>query len=130
MLTETDLAAAMRTAFVHTRPGGVALFVPDDFTDSFAESTELLEHDEGERSLRAVMWSWDPDPTDTTTITEYGLLLRDASGVRQRHDRHVEGLFPIATWRRLLAEAGFEVETFARPLGDGAFDEAFLCRKR
>src|SRR5687768_13232951 len=32
MLTEEDLRAAIRTAFVHLRPGGAAVFAPDCFT--------------------------------------------------------------------------------------------------
>ena len=50
-----------------------------------------------------------PDPLDTTYTVDYAYLLRDADGsVRVEHDRHVEGLFPRATWLELLSEAGFE----------------------
>ena len=31
-------------------------------------------------------------------------------------DSHVTGLFPVATWERLLAEAGFEVERVEYPV--------------
>ena len=33
-------------------------------------------------------------------------------------DRHVTGLFPLATWQSLLAQAGFEVETRPYPVYD------------
>ncbi len=40
------------------------------------------------------------------------MLLREgADDVRVRFDRHVEGLFPRATWLDLLREVGFEAST-------------------
>ena len=130
MLTEADLAAAIRTAHEHTRPGGAAVFAPDCLRDTFVGQTDLHEGDDGARSLRCVAWSWDPDPTDDTFVTHYGFLLRDGDTVTARHDVHVEGLFSKATWLRLLGGAGYEVETFPRPLDEeGLFDEVFLCRR-
>jgi hypothetical protein len=50
----------------------------------------------------------DPDPTDTVYTVDYAYVLRGEDGsVSVEHDRHVEGLFPRATWLRLLAEEGF-----------------------
>jgi hypothetical protein len=131
MLTEEDLRLAAQTAFVHTRPGGAAIFAPDCFTETFREATEVAEgEDPGEgRAVRYLEWSWDPDPTDSTSMVEYGFLLREGDRVEMVHDRHVEGLFPQATWLRVLTAVGYEVETFERPIGEGAFDEVFLCRR-
>ncbi|UJR81265.1 class I SAM-dependent methyltransferase [Sandaracinus amylolyticus] len=130
MTSELDLAAAVRTAFVHTAPGGVAVFAPDVYRETFRDHTELLSEDEGSRSIRAIEWMWDPDPSDDTFVTEYAFVLRDTSTneVRAVHDRHVEGLFARATWRSVLARAGYHVATFARPIDEeGAFDECFVC---
>jgi SAM-dependent methyltransferase len=129
MTSEAELAAAARTAFVHTRPGGAALFAPDLLRDGFREQVEPLAGDEGARSLRGVAWVWDPDPADDTYTVDYALLLREGGAVRAVHDRHVEGLFSRATWLRVLAEAGYEVGPLARPIGNGAYDEVFLCLK-
>jgi len=130
MTTEDQLAQAIATAFVHTRPGGAAVFAPDVFRETFAEAVETHEGDEGERALRALSWTWDPDPSDTTFVTDYAFLLREGTAMRSAHDRHVEGLFPRATWTRLLERAGFEVGGFERPLDDGvSFDEMFICRR-
>jgi hypothetical protein len=41
----------------------------------------------------------------------------------------VEGLFSRATWFRILAAAGYRVETMERPVADGAVDEIFVCRR-
>ncbi|HWL88311.1 MAG TPA: class I SAM-dependent methyltransferase, partial [Polyangiaceae bacterium] len=130
MTTEEDLLAAIRTAFAHTRAGGAAIFAPDALRDTFRESTQLIEGDDGARALRGIEWKWDPDPNDDTFATEYSFLLRNADGsVDSVHDRHTEGLFARATWIRLLTGVGYRAETIARPLDDGERDEIFLCRK-
>ena len=129
MTTEDDLLAAASTAFVHTRPGGAAIFAPDHLRDTFRESVELLEGADGARALRCLAWTWDPDPGDTTYAVEYAFLMRDGVAMTAAHDRHLEGLFPEATWRRLLQMAGFEVDTIERPIGNGATDTIFLCHR-
>jgi SAM-dependent methyltransferase len=129
MLTEDDLRAAAETCFVHLRPGGAAVVAPDTFTETFREHAELLSQRDGDRALECVQWVWDPDPTDTTHVVDYGFLLRGGTTVTPVHDRHVEGLFPRATWVRVLQEAGFAVEPFPRPVEEGFSDEVFLCRR-
>jgi hypothetical protein len=129
MTTEADLVAAVKTAFLHTRPGGAAIFSPDCFRETFVEATETEgEHDET-RALHYLCWDWDPDPTDTSYVSEYVFLLRENGAVRAIHDHHRQGLFPRAAWYRILREAGYSVEPIPRPLGDGEFDEALLCRR-
>jgi SAM-dependent methyltransferase len=126
MTTEADLLLAARTAFAHTRPGGVALFAPDAVKETFVDDTELITTDEGDRSLRCMIWSWDPDPADDTCLTEFGFLLRERGEVRAVHDRHVEGLFSDATWGRVLATAGFVVAPRETASCGG---ELLLCRR-
>jgi len=115
MTTEDDLRAALETAFVHLRPGGAATFQPDYVRDTFSPETDHGGEDgpagpDGRpgRAARYLEWVTDPDPADTTYQVDYALLLRDEAGdVEVRHDRHVEGLFAVATWLRLLAAVGF-----------------------
>ena len=108
MTTETDLRAAIETAFVHCRPGGAALFAPDHLRENFTTTTGHGGHDGQGRSLRYLEWKWDPDPSDTTYIVDYAYLLREHDGsVRAVDDRHVEGLFRRGDWLRLLSDAGF-----------------------
>ena len=109
MTTEDDLRKVMETAFVHCRPGGAALFAPDHLRENFRTGTDWGGHDGDGRAARFLEWTWDPDALDTTYTVDYAYLLREADGsVRVVHDRHVEGLFPGATWLRLLDETGFE----------------------
>ena len=132
MTTEDDLRAAIATAAVHCRPGGVLLMAPDYVRESFRPGTEHGGHDGADRSARYLEWTWDPDPTDSTYFADYTFALRHPDGrVEARHDRHVEGLFPRDTWFRLLAEAGFDV--VAVPLEhsevEEGVDEVFVGRK-
>lgn len=107
MVSLADLRAAMKTAYVHLRPGGVALFCPDHLRDSFAPTTDHGGHDEGSRGLRYLEWTWDPDPSDTTYTADYAYLLREGTDVRVEHDRHVCGLFTRDEWLQALRETGF-----------------------
>jgi SAM-dependent methyltransferase len=110
MTTERDLRRAVETAYVHCKRGGAALFAPDYTRETFQSSADCGGHDDpkGLRGLRYLEWTWDPNPTDTKYSVEYVYLLRDAKGgVRVERDRHLEGLFPRATWLRLLRETGF-----------------------
>ncbi len=119
MTTEDDLRRAIETAYVHCRPGGAALIAPDYVRETFRPDTESGGHDEpvegaqlepGEspRGLRYLAWVWDPDPADTSYLTEYSFLLRERDGsVTSEYERHVEGLFSRETFKGLLAETGF-----------------------
>ena len=111
MTTEPDLRAAIETAFVHCRPGGLVLLAPDCTQETFRETTSQGGHDRGDRSLRYFEWTWDPDPTDSTFVSDMVYLLREGrEAVRVVHDRHEVGLFPKATWLRLLTETGFAAQ--------------------
>lgn len=111
MTTLDDLRAAMETAFVHCRPGGVSLFVPDYVRERFAPRTDHGGNDGDGRGLRYLEWDWDPDPSDEQYVVDFAYLLRDADDtVRVEHDRHVCGLFGRDRWLSLLGEVGFEAQ--------------------
>jgi SAM-dependent methyltransferase len=110
MMTEDDLAKAIETAYVHCRPGGVALFAPWYTTETFRGHTFTggADGDDG-RAARLMAWYWDPDPTDTWTQADFVYLLHDRDGeVKVVPELHRLALFSRATWLRLLTEAGFE----------------------
>lgn len=111
MTSEDDLRAAIATSFEHCKPGGAALFAPDNVRETFRTITDHGGHDGDHRSLRYLEWIWDPDPDDGTYLVDYAYLLRDQDGaVRVEHDRHTCGVFPRATWMRLVEESGFRAE--------------------
>jgi SAM-dependent methyltransferase len=109
MTSAADLRRAMRTAWLHTRPGGVAIFAPDHVREHYADGVECGGHDDVQRGLRYLMWTWDPDPTDDAYVVDFSYLLREQDQpMRSVYDRHVHGLFATATWLQLLAEVGFD----------------------
>jgi SAM-dependent methyltransferase len=126
MTTERDLKAVMQTAYEHCRPGGAALFVPDFVRETFEEGTDQGGSDSDRGSVRFLQWIVDPDRTDSTYVVDFAVMLRGRRGqARVVHDRHLQGLFPRAGWKRLLREVGFK-PTVAR---DAEVREAFLARR-
>jgi len=120
MTTEADLRAAFETAETHLRPGGVFITSPDFFREDFQDpAVETATHTAGETSLTYLEYLWDPDSSDTAVEAVMTFLIRDRSGLRIEHDRHVLGVFPRATWLRLMTAAGFEASerTFAHSSG-------------
>jgi SAM-dependent methyltransferase len=127
MTTPQDLRQALETAFVHCKPGGRALFVPDYVRETFQPSTDHDGQDGDGRALRYLEWVYDPDDTDSTYTTEYVYVLREGNEpARVEHERHICGLFPRATWLQLLKEVGFMAET-VRDEQDGR--DVFLARR-
>ena len=128
--TGDDLAATIHAAAEHLRPGGAALFVPDFVRERFEPHTQHGGHDGDSRALRYLEWAWDPDPSDTTYVSDFAYLLREGDEVRCVRDRHVCGLFPRATWIELLERAGLEARhVVAPPDEEPAGAELFVGKK-
>ncbi len=110
MTSEADLRRAVETAFVHCRPGGVAVFVPDFTTETFEPASDHGGTDGADgRGARYLDWTWDPVQGDSWVFTEYAFLLRHTDGsVHAVHETHRVGLFGREDWLRLLADAGFD----------------------
>jgi SAM-dependent methyltransferase len=119
MTTPADLRAALETVVAHLRPGGATVLMPDDLRETFAPSTDHGGHDAPDgRGLRYLEWSTDPDPDDTTCVTDFVIVIRDADGsIRVEHDRHEEGLFGRDEWLALLAEVGLVARAETDPWG-------------
>ncbi|HET6684595.1 MAG TPA: class I SAM-dependent methyltransferase [Gaiella sp.] len=133
MATEDDLRDCLGTAYAHTRPGGVALFVPDYTRETFDPKTSHGGHDGADgSSLRFLEWVTDPDPGDTSYEVDYAVLLREpGQEPRIVHDHHVEGLFPEHTWLYVLEQVGFEptVDHGTADPDDDTSQTAFVARR-
>jgi hypothetical protein len=122
MTSGAELRAAMETATAHLRSAGAAIFLPDVVRETFEPSTEHGGHDGDDRALRYLEWSHDPDPSDSTFISDYAMVLREGSDrVQVRHDRHVEGLFAEGDWLTLLADVGLAAVVELDPSGRQVF---------
>jgi SAM-dependent methyltransferase len=109
LTTEDDLRAALETAAFHVRPGGVVVLTPDATTEIFKPQTDHGGHDgEDGRSLRYLEWTH--PATDATYDVDYLIIARGPGDeLRVVHDRHTLGLFPRATWERLIGDVGLEI---------------------
>jgi SAM-dependent methyltransferase len=121
MLTEQDLAAAIGTAAEHLRPGGVALFVPDDTVETYEPDTSSETHAEPGRAVAYLMWQQPLPEGETHTSVAFAFVLKqDGEPTRSVLDEHEFGLFPRAAWLRLIEQAG--LEPHARPYEHSEFD--------
>jgi trans-aconitate methyltransferase len=109
MTTEPDLGAAISTAAAHVRPGGMALFVPDDLAETYQPSISDGGHEFGGRSLQYTQEHGPLAPGSTVVETRFTYTLRDATGaVRVEEDVHLNGVFSESTWLTLMRGAGLE----------------------
>lgn len=126
MKSQQDLRRAIETAFVHCRPGGVALFVPDSVRETFESTTTHGGHDRGQQGLRYLAYEFDPDPSDTTCSECFSVILRDGDGsVTFEHEEHTFGLFGRNEWIQMMVEVGFETNVVT----DSYQREVFIARK-
>lgn len=113
MTTEADLKAAFVTAYLHCKPGGVVLLVPDHTRETFEETSALEGEDsptDDGRALRVMEWTFDPDVNDSICVTHYVFMLREGDQITVEHDQHIFGLFSRETWLSLLREVGLMPE--------------------
>lgn len=129
MMSEEDLRAALLTAYEHCRPGGTVVIAPDWVTETYRPETTHEGADSGERGVRYLQWVWDADPDDTEVNYDLILALREGGELRTVVDRQIVGVFPRATWLRLLEEIGFKTEVVEDPSTGGERSEVFLCRR-
>ena len=112
MTTEADLAAAIGTVARHCRPGGVVVVAPDHVAETFEPDTYHGGHDGPDgRGLRYLEWTLDTGPDDASydVLMSYIARYRDGT-IIHACDQTRYGLFPRATWLRLLDEAGVTAE--------------------
>lgn len=111
MTTAGDLRRALETAAAHCRVDGAVLVVPDHVRETFKPASGYGGCDEDGRGARYLQWSWDPDPTDSSYVIDFAVMLRDADGsVRVEHERHVCGLFARNEWLGMLEQAGLAAD--------------------
>ena len=110
MVSREDLRAALDTAFVHLKPGGVLLLTPDCTRETQKPGIHPGGHDGDGRSLRYLMWTHPPNEGASTYDVDFAIMMKVADGVvTVEHDHHVFGLFSVDEWHGHLRGAGFEV---------------------
>lgn len=131
--TESDLRKVVATAYEHCHRDGVILLAPDFTRENFRSRTSHGGHDLRRRSLRYLSWQLEPDPGDTTYVTEMVYLLRDDEGsIRCIHDRHTSGLFSKDVWIAAMTDMGLTARAvpFEHSELPGLATDVFVGRKR
>ncbi len=126
MTGEEDLRAALVTAHEHCKPGGVVVIAPDWVAETFRPRTTHEGVDAGDRGVRYLEWVWDADPNDNKVNYEFILALKENDELRTVVDRQIVGVFPRATWLRLLGDVGFEGKVVEDTSNDDERSEVFL----
>lgn len=110
LTTAADLRAAMDTAYAHCRPGGVAVFEPDDTAESYEPRSDHGGNDAPDgRAARYLEWHSAPDPASGVVRVDYVFVLRRPGAEPQVvHDVHRCGLFSRQVWLDTVRAAGFE----------------------
>ena len=116
------LSAGVRagaTARAHLCAGVLLIVAPDHYLETFmSPSVDDDTNSDGETTLTYVEYSIDLDPADSTVETAYVFFIARGGELRVEVDRHTTGMFPLATWERLLAEAGFAWERVDYPVSE------------
>jgi SAM-dependent methyltransferase len=110
MRTPGDLARAFATAYRHLRAGGAFVTYGEHIKERFEQNfTKAIHGRKGSVEVVFVENLFDPNPNDTTIEATFLSLIRRHGRLSVETDHHLLGLFPIATWRKSLRDAGFEV---------------------
>ena len=129
MACRADVAAAFGTAFAHLNPGGVLVATPDVTTETFRQNrTTTTRSTRNGLDVVFVENVYDPDPADDQFETTILYLIRDHGQLRIETDHWTMGLFPLATWRRVLRETGLEVHEGRYDAGEDEYT-VFACVK-
>lgn len=122
MLTEGDLTATFDTAKRHLRPGGLLIIAPEWVQENFRAPMVLhWVREQGDIQVTVQEYIHDPDSSDTEIESVYTYTIVENGQERVEQDTHTTGLFPMATWTRLLQEADFQVETVRLPINEGGY---------
>jgi trans-aconitate methyltransferase len=117
--SQEDLLATFATAAAHLEPGGVLVTCPDYYHETFrGPISSCGTNSQGSIHFTNIEYIHDPDPADTTIDVLNWYLLLESGKLRIEQDRHVYGLFPLATWTTLMQQAGFAVEKVSFDAGD------------
>lgn len=110
MNTKQDLQAAIKTAFLHCKPGGISILIPDYTTETFRPATYHGGHDGEEHSMRFLQWDHDPTPRDGQYQIDFVYLFHRNNQPSPEcvAETHTCGLFKTKEWLSWMKKAGFK----------------------
>lgn len=136
MSTLKDLRSAIGTACHHLKPGGVLLIVAL-VREDFRENNFVYVGSGGGVDVTIFENNYALDPGRSTYEATVVYLIRRKGKLEMSTERHLQGLFPLATWLSFLNEAGLKVRETKREhtydhfiRGDGRYIlRVFICKK-
>jgi hypothetical protein len=110
LLTEQDLREAFTTAYEHLLPGGVFVTYLEAYNDKkVMNGVRHSTYPHNGSTVTHIEHYFDPDPADNTYEMTFFNIIRHNGLQTVEVDHHLGGIFPIATYRGLLEDVGFEV---------------------
>lgn len=116
MVSDRDIAAALRTAHAHLRPGGILVLAPTYTRETFIDHDhEADQHSDGRTTVTYLSTVHDRDPDDGRYESHLVFVVARDGRVRVIPDRHVCGLRSTSQWLQHLADAGFDARRHNDP---------------
>ena len=122
MATMDDLRQAIQTAAIHLKTGGV-LLVAAKTEETFRNNNFAYTGEKDGVHVTALENNYINPFRPNTYEAVIVYLIRRQGELTIHTDRHVLGLFPLATWEKLFREAGFAMQ---RTVLDGIYDKFIL----
>jgi SAM-dependent methyltransferase len=111
ILSEKGLSRVFNGAFKSLKPGGVFLVVQEFAKGKIGHnSAECVSRTSKKMKMTYVEYRFDPDANDTKFETAFVYFLGNKGRLKVETDRGVLGIFPEATWMKLLKSAGLRVK--------------------
>lgn len=134
ILNEKDLSRVFNGAFKCLKPGGVFLVVQEFVKGKLEQnSTECVSSSSKKLEMTYVENRYDPDTNDTMYETAFVYFLRNKGRLKIETDIGVMGIFPEATWMKLLKSAGLRVKRekfFHSSFPKGSHLPMYVCVKQ
>jgi SAM-dependent methyltransferase len=108
MVTFEDLEQTILTAHHHLNPGGILLIVAQ-MREEFNENNFVYTGVKDELNITIFENNHIIDSQKEKYEAVLIYLIRNKGKLKIYRDRHLIGLFPLATWMTLLKKVGFEV---------------------
>lgn len=107
MTTPADLEAAIRTAFEHCLPGGMAIFWPEFVGEDVPAESYSCRVERDDTELTYVRWLYPSVPGYTSWFV---YLFRQGARTWLKEEHHQHGLFSEAAWLEIMRRVGFEAQ--------------------
>ena len=113
MLNEDDIRLTFLTVSSHLDKGGIFIFSPDYFLESFENyKVNHFTNSNETTTLTYIEYMYIPNPNKTQIESILFYLINENGNLRIEQDKHIVGIFPKKLWIKLLLDADFSYEEY------------------